>query len=69
MGENEKKQSSAGRKTLMIVGILFVSIAVFLGSFVFSFNMIINAANQKKVDDGSIEAENAKEEFKTKLSV
>ena len=60
MGENEKKQSSAGRKTLMIVGILFVSIAVFLGSFVFSFNMIINAANQKKVDDGSIEAENAK---------
>lgn len=60
MDENVKRKVSPGRKILMAFGILFVSIAVFLGSFVFSFNLIINAANQKKVDDGTLQSENAK---------
>lgn len=60
MGENEVKKTTAGRKVLMIFGIFFLSVAVFLASFVFSFNFIINASNQEQMDDGSIEAENAK---------
>lgn len=62
-----QKQSAKGRKSLLIIGIIFLSISVFLAAFVLSFHLIINPAEKRDIQIQSLSEENRQLKTDTQL--
>lgn len=58
--EQNRPASSKGRKAALIIGIILLCVSVFMGSFVFSFKMILNPADDKSSVEETLTAENKK---------
>lgn len=56
--KNNKKSIGKGRKALVVFALIFILSGVFLASFTCSFQVMIQAENNNKNDENSIEAEN-----------
>ena len=56
--KKQKKSTGKGRKTLVVFGLLFILSGVFLAAFTCSFQVMIQAENESKNDENSVEAEN-----------
>lgn len=56
--KKQKKSTSKGRKTLVVFGLIFILTGVFLAAFTCSFQIMIQAENESKNDQTSVEAEN-----------
>lgn len=56
--KKQKKSTGKGRKTLVVFGLIFILTGVFLASFTCSFQIMIQAENESKNDQISVEAEN-----------
>ncbi len=54
----QKTKTGAGRKVLIVFGLLFLAIGVFLASFACSFQMMIESAEAAQADEASLENEN-----------
>lgn len=56
--KKQKKSTGKGRKTLVVFGLIFILTGVFLAAFTCSFQIMIQAENESKNDQTSVEAEN-----------
>ena len=56
--KKQKKPTGKGRKTLVVFGLIFILTGVFLAAFTCSFQIMIQAENESKNDQTSVEAEN-----------
>ena len=56
--KTQKKSTGKGRKTLVVFGLIFILTGVFLAAFTCSFQIMIQAENESKNDQTSVEAEN-----------
>lgn len=57
---NEKREKAGGRKAMLIIGIILLNISLFMAAFVFSFNLLINPAEQRDAEIRTLTDENKK---------